>query len=136
MWQRSAAVTVIVLLLLGSLFLPNSPVKLPWRLDKQAQNVNAIPAEAPSPAARLQEDEKSADQTAQPPEPVDLRALAPLMQESDIPNGHPNLLFFGWIAASLCAAAILIGLLAADDISGPKVAMSHSPPYSQAFSRR
>jgi hypothetical protein len=51
-------------------------------------------------------------------------------------NGRPNLLFFGLIAASLCAAAVLIGLLAADDVAGPRVAMNPSPPHSRTGSRR
>jgi hypothetical protein len=51
-------------------------------------------------------------------------------------NGRRNLLFFGLIAASLCAAAVLTALLAADDIAGPRVAMNHSPPHSQAGSRQ
>ncbi len=50
-------------------------------------------------------------------------------------NGRPNLLFFGLIAASLCAAAVLIGLLAAGDFAGPRVAMNHSPPHSQGGHR-
>jgi hypothetical protein len=49
-------------------------------------------------------------------------------------NGRPNLLFFGLIAASLCSAAVLVGLLVADDVAGPRVAMNHSPPHSQAGS--
>ena len=51
-------------------------------------------------------------------------------------NGRPNLLFFGLIAASLCAAAVLIGLLVTDDVAGSRVAMNHSPLHSQVGSRR
>jgi len=57
-------------------------------------------------------------------------------QESEMSNGRRNLLFFGLIAASLCAAAVLTALLAADDIAGPRVAMNHSPPHSEAGSRQ
>ena len=47
-------------------------------------------------------------------------------QEPKMSNGRPNLLFFGLIAASLCAAAVLIGLLVADEVADPRVAMNHS----------
>jgi hypothetical protein len=53
-------------------------------------------------------------------------------QEPEMSNGRPNLLFFGLIAASLCAAAVLIGLLVTDDVAGSKVAMNHSPPHSKS----
>jgi hypothetical protein len=51
-------------------------------------------------------------------------------------NDRPNLLFFGLIAASLCTAAVLIGLLAVGDVAGPSVAMKHSPPHSQGGHRQ
>jgi len=47
-----------------------------------------------------------------------------------------NFLFYGLIAASLCAAVVLIGLLFAGDAAVPRVAMNHWPPHSQAGSRR
>ncbi len=50
-------------------------------------------------------------------------------------NDRPNLLFFGLIAASLCAAVILIGLLVAGDVGGPRVAMNISPPHPRAADR-
>ncbi len=57
-------------------------------------------------------------------------------QEPEVSNGRPNLLFFGLIAASLCAAAVLIGLLVAGDVAGPRVAMNHSPSHSQGAHRQ
>jgi len=51
-------------------------------------------------------------------------------------NDRPNLLFFGLIAASLCAAVVLIGLLVAGDVAGPRVAMNISPSHSQAGHRQ
>jgi len=51
-------------------------------------------------------------------------------------NRRSNFLFFGLIAASLCAAVVLIGLLVAGDVAGPRMAMNHSPPHSQAGSQR
>ena len=44
--------------------------------------------------------------------------------------------FFGLIAASLRAAAVLIGLLVAGDVAGPRVAMNHSPSHSQGAHRQ
>jgi hypothetical protein len=57
-------------------------------------------------------------------------------QEPEMSNDRPNLLFFGWIAASLCAAVVLIGLLIAGDVVGPRVATNISPPHSQAGHRQ
>lgn len=51
-------------------------------------------------------------------------------------NDGSIVLFFGLTAASLCAAVVLIGLLLAGDIAGPRVALNHSPPHSQAGSRQ
>jgi hypothetical protein len=50
-----------------------------------------------------------------------------------MPNSRPNLAFFALIAASLCAAAVLAGLLIAGDIAGPGV--NNLPPHSQAGDR-
>jgi hypothetical protein len=52
-----------------------------------------------------------------------------------MPNDRPNLLFFGLIAASLCAAVVLIGLLVVGDIAGPRVAMNVSPLHSHPGNR-
>jgi hypothetical protein len=46
-----------------------------------------------------------------------------------MPNSRPNLAFFALIAASLCAAAVLAGLL----IAGDRV--NNLPPHSQAGDR-
>jgi len=51
-------------------------------------------------------------------------------------NDRPNLLFFGLIAASLCAAVVLIGLLVAGDVAGPSVAMNISPPHPNHGNRQ
>ena len=53
-----------------------------------------------------------------------------------MPKDRPSLAFFALIAASLCAAVVLIGLLIAGDVSGPTVAMNNSPPHSQASDRQ
>jgi hypothetical protein len=53
-----------------------------------------------------------------------------------MPNSRPNLAFFALIAASLCAAVVLVGLLVAGDIAGPGVAMNNLPPHSQAGDRQ
>jgi hypothetical protein len=50
-----------------------------------------------------------------------------------MPNSSPNLAFFALIGASLCAAAVLAGLLIAGDIAGP--AVNNLPPHSQAGDR-
>jgi hypothetical protein len=57
-------------------------------------------------------------------------------QEPEMSNDRPNLLFFGLIAASLCAAVVLIGLLVAGDVAGPRVAMNTSPPHSHLGHRQ
>jgi hypothetical protein len=46
-----------------------------------------------------------------------------------MPNNRPNLAFFALIAASLCAAVLLVGLLIAGDVAGPRVAMNNLPPH-------
>jgi len=46
-----------------------------------------------------------------------------------MPNSRPDLAFFALIAASLCAAAVLVGLLIAGDIAGPGVATNNLPPH-------
>ena len=51
-------------------------------------------------------------------------------------NHGSDLLFYGLISASLCAAVVLIGLLVAGDVAGPRVAMNHSPPHSQGGHRQ
>jgi Mg/Co/Ni transporter MgtE len=45
-------------------------------------------------------------------------------------------LFFALIAASLCAAVVLVGLLIAGDIAGPRIAMNNLPPHPQAGDRQ
>jgi hypothetical protein len=45
-------------------------------------------------------------------------------------NDRPSLVFFSLIGASLCAAAILIALLVAGDVAGPRVAMNNLPPIT------
>jgi hypothetical protein len=51
-----------------------------------------------------------------------------------MPKDRPSLAFFALIAASLCAAVVLVALLIAGDVAGPKVAMN--PPHSQAGDRQ
>jgi hypothetical protein len=53
-----------------------------------------------------------------------------------MPKDRPNLAFFAMIAASLCAAVVLIALLITGDVAGPKVAMNNLPPHSQAGDRQ
>jgi hypothetical protein len=48
-----------------------------------------------------------------------------------MPKHRPGLAFFAPIAACLCAAAVLVALLIAGDVAGPKVAMNNLPPHSQ-----
>ena len=57
-------------------------------------------------------------------------------EELEMSSGRPNLLFFGLIAGSLCGATVLIVLLVAGDVAGPKVAMNNSPPHSQSGNRQ
>jgi hypothetical protein len=54
-------------------------------------------------------------------------------QELDMPNG---LTFFALIAASLCAAVVLVGLLIAGDVAGPSVATNNPQPHSQEGGRK
>jgi hypothetical protein len=53
-----------------------------------------------------------------------------------MPKDPPSLAFFALIAISLCAAVVLVSLLIAGDVSGPRVAMNNLPPHSQAGHRR
>jgi hypothetical protein len=41
-----------------------------------------------------------------------------------MPNDRSNLTFFTLVAASVCAAVLLVALLVAGDVAGPKVAMN------------
>jgi hypothetical protein len=43
---------------------------------------------------------------------------------------------FALIAASLCAAVVLIGLLVGGDVAGPRVAMNNLLPHSQPGDRQ
>ena len=45
-----------------------------------------------------------------------------------MPNGRSNLAFFTLVAASVSAAVVLVALLIAGDVAGPKVAMNNVPP--------
>src|ERR1700676_5120670 len=47
-----------------------------------------------------------------------------------MPIDRPSLVFFSLIGASLCAAVILIALLVAGDVAGPRVAMNNLPPIT------
>ena len=49
---------------------------------------------------------------------------------------RPDLAFFAVIASSLCAAMLLVALLIAGDVAGPKVAMNNLLPHSQAGDRQ
>jgi hypothetical protein len=51
-----------------------------------------------------------------------------------MPTDRPSLAFFALIATSLCAAVVLVALLIAGNIAGPKVAMN--PLHSQAGDRQ
>jgi len=53
-----------------------------------------------------------------------------------MPKDRPSLAFFALIAISLSAAVVLIALLIAGDVAGPKVAMNNLSPYSQAGDRQ
>jgi hypothetical protein len=53
-----------------------------------------------------------------------------------MPKDRPSLAFFAVIATSLCAAVVLIALLIAGDVAGPRVAMNNLPPHFQAGGRR
>jgi hypothetical protein len=67
-------------------------------------------------------------------QPLPLRGV--VRQEPEMPKDRPNLAFFVAIATSLCAAVVLIALLIAGDVAGPKVAMNNLPPHSQAGDRQ
>jgi hypothetical protein len=45
-----------------------------------------------------------------------------------MPNDRSNFTFFAVIAASVCAAVVLVALLMAGDVAGPRVAMNSVPP--------
>jgi hypothetical protein len=60
-------------------------------------------------------------------QPLPLRGVA--SQELEMPKDRPSLAFFALIAASLCAAVVLVALLIAGDVSRPRVAMNNSPPH-------
>jgi hypothetical protein len=62
--------------------------------------------------------------------------LGVVSQELEMPKDRPNLAFFAVIATSLCAAVVLIALLIAGDVAGPKVAMNSLPPHPQAGDRQ
>jgi hypothetical protein len=47
-----------------------------------------------------------------------------------MPNDRPSLVFFSLIDASLRAAVVLIALLIAGDVAGPRVAMNNLPPIT------
>jgi hypothetical protein len=51
-------------------------------------------------------------------------------RELEMPNDRPSLVFFSLIGASLCAAVILIALLVAGDVAGPRVARNNLPPIT------
>ena len=51
-------------------------------------------------------------------------------QEIEMPNDRSSLVFFSLIGASLCAAVVLVALLIAGDVSGPRVAMNNLPPIT------
>jgi hypothetical protein len=53
-----------------------------------------------------------------------------------MPKDRPSLTFFALIATSLCAAVVLVALLIAGDVAGPKVAMNNLPPPSLAGDRQ
>jgi hypothetical protein len=57
-------------------------------------------------------------------------------QELEMTTNRSNLPFFALITASLSAAAILVGLLVAGDVAGPRVAMNNPPLHSQAGNRQ
>ena len=42
-----------------------------------------------------------------------------------MPKDRPSLAFFALIATSLCAAVVLVALLIAGDVAGPRVAMNN-----------
>jgi hypothetical protein len=66
-------------------------------------------------------------------QPLPFRGV--VSQELEMPNDRSNFTFFAVIAASLCAAVVLVALLMAGDVAGPRVAMNSVPP-SQHSDRR
>jgi hypothetical protein len=52
-----------------------------------------------------------------------------------MPKDRPSLAFFALIAASLCAAVVLVALLIVGDVAGPNVALNNLPPHSRAADR-
>jgi len=52
-----------------------------------------------------------------------------------MPKDRSSLTFFALIATSLCAAVVLIALLIAGDVAGPKVAMNNLPPEADPEAR-
>jgi hypothetical protein len=71
---------------------------------------------------------------AMPAQPSRLRGV--VGQELEMSKSRPNLVFFALIAASLCAAVVLIGLLVGGDVAGPRVAMNNLLPHSQPGDRQ
>jgi len=67
-------------------------------------------------------------------QPLPLRGV--VIQELDVSKDRPNLAFFSVIATSLCAAVVLVALLIAGDVAGPKVAMNNLPSPSLAGDRQ
>jgi hypothetical protein len=53
-----------------------------------------------------------------------------------MPKDRSSLAFFALIATSLCAAVVLVALLIAGDVAGPKVVMNGLPPHSQVGDRQ
>jgi hypothetical protein len=66
-------------------------------------------------------------------QPLPFRGV--VSQELEMPNDRSNFAFFAVIAASLCAAVVLVALLMAGDVAGPRVAMNNVTP-SQHGDRR
>jgi hypothetical protein len=59
-------------------------------------------------------------------QPLPLRGV--VRQEPQMPNDRSNFAFFTLIAASLFAAVVLVALLIAGNVAGPRVAMNNVPP--------
>jgi hypothetical protein len=55
--------------------------------------------------------------------------------ELEMPD-RPNLAFFTFLAGSVSAAVVLVALLIAGDVAGPRVATNNFPPHSQADDRQ
>ena len=66
-------------------------------------------------------------------QPLSLRRV--VSQELVMPKDCPSLAFFALIAASLCAAVVLVALLIVGDVAGPNVALNNLPPHSRAADR-